>query len=145
MPTKRKTALYLVCFYSLFLITSCVNSKKNKVTFEVQNEESQAEVAVLTKSDTSISIDLTCISKPKNINLKNVRLTCLNPNPMGVNSVNFLDSEDDTPVQVYYGEYKGNRIRVILPYGNLNKKNSYLNLKVISADKENVEMKLAKK
>lgn len=146
MPTKRKTSLYLVCFCSLFLITSCVNSKKSKVVFEVQNEESQAEVAILNRTDTSILIELTCISKSKNINIKDVSLKCLNPNPMGVNSVSVLEtSENDSLfVQVYYGDYQGKHIRIILPYAK-DKKTNHLDLKITDASKASLEMKLLKK
>ncbi|SOD15373.1 hypothetical protein [Pedobacter xixiisoli] len=143
MSTKRKTSLYLVCFYALFLITSCVNSKKNKVTFQAQNKESQAEVSVLYRTETSLSIQLTCVSKAKGIDIKEVNLVCLNPNPIG-NNVKVLDTADSKPVQVYNGEYNGNKIRVVLPYGNLEKTSRDLILNVVSASKANLELKLAK-
>ncbi|MNK06773.1 hypothetical protein D3C87_246740 [compost metagenome] len=144
MPAKRKTSLHLVCFYTLFLITSCVNSKKNKVTFQGQNEESLAEIIVLHRTESSLSIELTCVSKSKGIEIKDVRLVCLNPNPIGMNGVKALDTADKKPVQVYNGEYNGNKIRIILPYGNLEKTNRNLILSVLNANKASLELKLAK-
>lgn len=142
MPTKRKTSLYIVCFYALFLITSCVNSKKNKVSFHHQDNESQVEVSVINRNETSIRIQLTCISATKNIELKDANIVCLNVNPMSINTME--KSEDERLTQVYDGEYKGNKVRIILPYGNLEKTKHDVVLRIVTTNKDSLEAKLFK-
>ena len=140
MPTNRKTALSIVCFYALFFITSCANPKKNKVTFQNQDQENKAEVTVLDRSETTLRIQLTCLSKAKDIAIRNVELVCLNVNSMGINAIESADSED--LLQVYDAKYKGNRIRVILPYGNLEKHQRSAVLRVVAPNRSRLEMKL---
>ena len=142
MPTKRKTSLHLVCFYALFLITSCVNSKKNKITFQNQDSESQVKVSILNRSETSVHIQLTCSSAAKNIELKDANLVCLNVNPMGTNTIEA--SKDEHLTQVYDGEYNGNKIRIILPYGNLEKTKHEVVLRIVAANRASLEAKLSK-
>lgn len=143
MPTNKKTSLSIVCFYAIFLMTSCVNSKKNSVTFQSQDKDNQVEVSVIHQTQTALSIELTCVSKTQGIDIKKVRLVCLNPNPIG-NSVKVLDTADSKPVQVYKGEYQGNKVRIIVPYGNLEKTKRNLVLNIVSVNKGALEATLVK-
>jgi len=142
MPTNRKTSLSIVCFYALFFITSCANPKKNKVTFQNQDQGNKAELTVLDRSETMLRVQLTCLSKAKNIDLKNVNLVCLNVNSMGFNAMESADSED--LVQVYDAKYNGNQIRIVLPYGNLEKHQRPVVLRVFSPHRTRLEMKLSR-
>lgn len=142
MSTKRKTSLHIVCFYALFLITSCVNSKKNKVTFYNKDNENQVEVSILNRNETSVRIQLTCISVAKNIELKDAKIVCLNVNPMSINTIE--TPEDEQLTQVYDGEYNGNKVRIILPYGNLEKNKHDVVLRIITTNKDSLEAKLSK-
>ena len=141
MSTNRKTSLYLVCFYTLFIF-SCINANSNKVTFYNQSSENQVEVSVLARSETTVQIQLTCISTSKNIHLRNANMVCVNVNPMSLNTMEA--SKDESLTQVYDGEYNGNKVRIILPYANLKNTKHHVVLRIVAANKATLEVKLEK-
>ena len=126
-------------------LSSCGNSpevnheiKKQPMIFKYTNQEGRSEMKIIERTNEFIEVELTCIVKADNIKLEDLRIKCINIDPEGMNSMDFLDpSGEFNPGQIYDGENSVGKIRIFLPYEEVGKEIEYAGLEII--DKINPE------